>query len=50
MSRSQTVSKVKVETSKLFEARENANGLVAIGVTFEFDWLRSWRQFSQTIM
>ena len=32
-------AKRKYKQVKLLEARENANNLVAIGVTFEFDWL-----------
>ena len=35
--------------SKQVKAWENANGQVAIGVSFASDWLRSWREFSGPI-
>ena len=31
------------------EARQNASDQVAIGFSFESDWLRGWREFSRLI-
>ena len=31
-------------------ARENADDQVAIGFSFESDWLRKWREFSKQII
>ena len=39
---------LKVKTSKLLEARENANDQVAIVFNFVSDCLRRWREFSWT--
>ena len=36
----------KKKTSELSKARENAGNQVAIGFSFESDWLREWRKFS----
>ena len=36
----------KKKTSELSKARENAGDQVAIGFSFESDWLREWRKFS----
>ena len=35
-----------VKTSKLPGAQENASGQVAIGFSFESNWLRKWGEFS----
>ena len=40
---------LEVKTSNLPGARENASDQVAIGFSFEFDWLKKWRQFFGTI-
>ena len=37
------------ENSKLLEARESANDQVANVFSFEFDWLREWRKYSEPI-
>ena len=34
-----------MKTSKLFEARENANDLVAIVFSYTSDWLKGWSSF-----
>ena len=39
----------KIETRKLIEAQENAEGQVAIGFRFESDWSRKRRGFSGPI-
>ena len=39
---------LNVKTTEPLEARENAGDQVAIGVSFESDWLRKW-QTSRTI-
>ena len=41
---------LKVRTSNLPRARENADDQVAIGFSFESDWLRKWREFSRQII
>lgn len=40
---------LKIETRKLIEAQENAEGQVAIGFRFESDWSRKRRGFSGPI-
>ena len=40
---------LEVKTSNLPGARENASDQVAIGFSFEFDWLKKWREFFGTI-
>ena len=40
---------LKVQTSKLPEARENVGEQVAINFSFEWDWLRKRREFSGPI-
>ena len=40
---------LKVQTSKLPEARENVGEQVAIDFSFECDWLRKRREFSGPI-
>ena len=35
--------------NKLPNARENASDQVAIGSSFESDWVRKWREFSGPI-
>ena len=40
---------LRVKISKPSKARENAGDQVVIGVSFAFDWLREWREFSGPI-
>ena len=46
-------TKIDIITSqwqrKLLEARENANNIVAIVLSFASDWFRRWREFSGLI-
>ena len=36
---------IKIATSKPLKARENSSNHGAIGIRFESDWLRRWREF-----
>ena len=38
-------TRLKIATSKPLKARENSSNQGAIGVRFESDWLRRWREF-----
>ena len=40
---------LKIKTRKLLKAREIVSGSVATGFSFEFDWLRVWRELSTPI-
>ena len=40
---------LKVKSTKLPKARENAGDQAAIGLSFAFDWFREWREFSGPI-
>ena len=40
---------LRVKISKPSKARENAGDQVVISVSFAFDWLREWREFSGPI-
>ena len=40
---------LRVKINKPSKARENAGDQVVIGVSFAFDWLREWREFSGPI-
>ena len=40
----------KVKTSNLPKLQENAGDQVVIGVSFAFDWLREWCEFSGPII
>ena len=39
---------IQNKTSKLPQARENACDQVVFGFSFESDWLRKWREFSES--
>ena len=41
--------KLKANTSKRRQARENASDQVAIGFSFASDWLKKWREISKPI-
>ena len=41
--------RIKVTTSKLPKARENAGDQDEIDLSFASDWLREWRKFSEPI-
>ena len=41
--------RVKLNSCKRPEARENASDQVMIGFSFASDWLRGWREFSKPI-
>ena len=41
--------KTQSETRNLFEAREDTSAQVAVVFSFESDWLRGWRRFSEPI-
>ena len=41
--------RIKVTTSKLPKARENAGDRDEIDLSFASDWLREWRKFSGPI-
>ena len=41
--------RIKVATSKLPKARENAGDQDEIDLSFASDWLRDWRKFSGPI-
>ena len=40
---------LKVKTSKLPKARENASHQIVFFISFECDWSRKWREFSEPI-
>ena len=40
---------LKVKTSKIPEARENADDQVVIGLSLASDWLRKWCKFSRPV-
>ena len=40
---------LRVKSTKLPKARENAGDQAAIGLSFAFDWFREWREFSGPI-
>ena len=40
---------LRVKSTKLPKARENAGDQAAIGLSFAFDWFREWRGFSGPI-
>ena len=40
---------LRVKSTKLPKARENAGYQAAIGLSFAFDWFREWREFSGPI-
>ena len=40
---------LRVKSTKLLKARENAGDQAAIGLSFAFDWFREWREFSGPI-